>query len=87
MDQGFRDRVAGIAEELDRKYFDLREAEEAGGHSTGWEELFRRARAASAVYEASGPDPLLAATEATYEALHALAGDADAILAVVESTR
>jgi hypothetical protein len=81
-----RDRAAAIVERLDERYFELNEREEETGQPTGWEEPFRQARAAAAVCEAAGLDPLRAATEATYEALYALDGDADAVLSTIMAT-
>ena len=75
MDDGVIAEVAGIAEDLDDRYLDLYDDEKPDGRTPGWEEAFRRARAAAAVVSALDADARRAASGAIYEASYALDED------------
>jgi hypothetical protein len=71
------------ADRLDAHYLGLHDDEKPGGQTPGWEVAFRVARAAQAIAWALDPDPLIAVTEAAYEARHALGDDEDVVARVL----
>ena len=73
-----RDQVQAVADSYDGVGFDARERADAGEHAAAaeYDEAFRRARAAQAVWFALSGDPVDAAEGSLYEARHALDDDA-----------
>jgi len=68
--------IAQVVEALDNRYFQAQELFEAGqGEKATYQDLFAKARAASAVLFALGPDAFQAAAESVYEAVSALGID------------
>lgn len=64
-----RRAVEELVHSLDEEYFDLKDAGERGeAPSDAYRPIFRRARAANAVFYALSQDSFEAATEALYEA-------------------
>ena len=80
-----RRAAAGAAEQSDDRYLDLHDDEKPGGQTVGWESAFRLARGASAIAFALDPDPILAVSEAVYEAHFALAEDDDVLLQLLQT--
>lgn len=85
-DAELQSRVEAVAEDLDEKYFTLKEPleerEDAGKTDPAVILAFSKARAASAVAAALGEDAGQAAARAGYEAFHAT-GDADYLIEVL----
>jgi hypothetical protein len=81
-----RDAMRRLAEQLDGEAWDARERSDAGPYPPQrYLDLFARARAASSVWNALDPDPLVAALEAVYEA-QAATGDLEEVRRLVTAT-
>jgi hypothetical protein len=87
LNRATRELVAQVAEHLDDRYLDMFDDEIPSGRTEGWEEVFSSARAAAALGFAFDDDATVAATEAAYEALHALDGDEAVLRSTVLGTR
>jgi hypothetical protein len=74
-----------LVTELDDIYLSF--ASETPGETDGAREsAFRVARAAAALAFAVSPDPVLAASESLYEAVHALGGNVEAVVEITRRT-
>jgi hypothetical protein len=78
------DAVKMVVDELDEAAWDMQDQVDVGLRSGDeFDIVFARSRAATAVWYAFNPDPLVAALESAYEAQ--AASDLDALLTVIRS--
>ena len=82
--QRIRTDLEDLVDQLDEKYFDLKEAAEAADKGDEmWHPEFHQARAAAAVFFVCEEDPLLAASESAYEASVAAHDDPQSVKRVI----
>jgi hypothetical protein len=85
IDEETRSRVLELVEELDLRYFELKETSGGGGRSSeNWEDAFEKARAVNALYFALSSDPSEAIHESLYEAHHASVPISDLVEMIIK---